>query len=163
MRKSWISIAAAVLLLALTCTFWAQAETTHTAVADESSVTITVGAPEHEEVTLKICAAEASDPIFIDQKTADTQGAVFTVPLEQGEYSYRAYLSDTEEYVSGTFRIGPAPTSGTSAATGSTGDPENPSDPSAGQALGGVLTAGLLLLTALSALAALKLTKKEAK
>ena len=176
-------IVTAVLTL-LACGPLAQAAPTHTVEADASSVSITVGATDGEEVTLQIHSAGEAQPAFIDQVTADADGAAFSVPLPQGEYTYRAYLADAQEYVSGTFRIAPAQPSSTSTSVSSASstssafrpsassepvasasspaasESDDASSPSTGQSAAGLWTAGAVLLASLAALTVLKPIKK---
>lgn len=176
MKKSFISVVAVIVLLTLVFVPSAHAEPAHTVETDASSVSIAIGASNGEEVTLQICASGASQPIFIDQVTADAQGAVFSLPLAQGEYTYRAYLSTSKEYVSGSFRIEPSQpsTSSTDSSTPSSTDSSIPSEPtsnvsedasgpSTGQSPVGLLTAAVILLAALAAIIVLGLTQKEVK
>lgn len=170
------SVVAAVLAL-LACGPLAQAAPAHTVEADASSVFITVGASAGEEVTLQIQAAGAEQPAFIDQATADAEGASFSAPLPEGEYTYRAYLADAQEYVSGSFRIGtpqtsspstsPSTSTSSASSTAPSSQPTAPApsesdeaSPSTGWSSAGLWTAGAALLASLAALAVLTSTKK---
>ena len=107
------------------------AEAPHKAETDGNAVTITIGGSVDEEVTLQIKESGGNKVVHIDQVTADSDGAVFQMELAVGEYTYRAYLDDINEYVEGKFTVEEAVEPPTSEPEDDPTDPsDDPTDPS---------------------------------
>ena len=107
------------------------AEAPHKAETDGNAVTITIGGSVDEEVTLHIKESGGNKVVHIDQVTADSDGAVFQMELAVGEYTYRAYLDDINEYVEGKFTVEEAVEPPTSEPEDDPTDPsDDPTDPS---------------------------------
>ncbi len=107
------------------------AEAPHKAETDGNAVTITIGGSVDEEVTLQIKESGGNKVVHIDQVTADSDGAVFQMELAVGEYTYRAYLDDINEYVEGKFTVEEAIEPPTSEPEDDPTDPsDDPTDPS---------------------------------
>ena len=119
----------AILLLAVCfaamCAVPALAEASHSVTTEGKAVTITIGGSIDEEVTLQIKEAGGTKPVYLNQTAADSDGAVFETELASGEYTYRAYLNDSDEYVEGTFKVEEKVEPPTSDP-----DKEDPTDPS---------------------------------
>ena len=107
------------------------AEAPHKAETDGNAVTITIGGSVDEEVTLQIKESGGNKVVHIDQVTADSDGAVFQMELAVGEFTYRAYLDDINEYVEGKFSVEEAVEPPTSEPEDDPTDPsDDPTDPS---------------------------------